>query len=260
MTIYAFVNQKGGVGKTTSCVNIGVGLAMTGRKVLLIDLDPQANLSTSLGVSPATGNVYDVLQGDKEFADIIISRPLQIDVDPVITLDVAPAAKALSKAEIQLSTVLSRETLLKRALSSEAEYYDYVLIDCSPSSGILTLNALTAAHRAIVPVQAEYLSLQGLAQLLESLQEIKVINEEMRIGGVIVTMYDGRRILNQDVKKALIDRFGDVVFDTPIRENIKVAEAPSHGLSVFEYDQHSYGSHDYAAAVQELIKQEMSHA
>lgn len=260
MKIYAFTNQKGGVGKTTSCANIGVGLAMTQRRTLLIDLDPQSNLTTCLGLKAGDTDIYDVLRGRAKIKDIVLSRALQIhhEGEP-LTIDVAPASLALSGADIELSTVISRETLLKRALKEVEAIYDYVLIDCAPSLGLLTGNALTAADQVLVPVQAEYLSLEGLAQLLQALEQIKVINPGIGVGGVIVTMYDKRRILNNEVKQALEERFGNEVFKTPIRENIKLAEAPSAGLSIFEYDGQSFGAQDYAAVVGELIQKEMSY-
>ena len=233
---------------------------MTQRQTLLIDLDPQANLTTCLGLTAGESDIYDVLRGRAKFSDIILSRPLQIQHrgDP-LTIDIAPASLALSGADIELSTVISRETLLKRALEEVSEKYDYVLIDCAPSLGLLTGNALTASNQVLVPVQAEYLSLEGLAQLLQALEQIKVVNPQIGIGGVIVTMYDKRRILNKEVKEALKERFGDVVFEPPIRENIKLAEAPSAGLSIFEYDGQSFGAQDYAAIVGELIQRELSY-
>ena len=260
MKTYAFTNQKGGVGKTTSCANIGVGLAMTRRKTLLIDLDPQSNLTTCLGLKAKNGDIYDVLKNRATLHDIVLTRPLQIQHnDEPLTVDVAPASLALSAADIELSTVISRETLLKRVLAEVQDLYEYVLIDCAPSLGLLTANALTASNKVLVPVQAEYLSLEGLAQLLQALEQIKVINSQMGIGGVIVTMFDKRRILNNEVKQALEERFGEIVFKTPIRENIKLAEAPSAGLSIFEYDVQSFGALDYAAVVEELIQKEMSY-
>ena len=270
MRVYAFVNQKGGVGKTTSCANIGAALVMAGRRVLLIDLDPQANLTTSLGIrlKPDQADIYDVLKskgfrGEAQVSikDILINRTLDLNVSGGFHMHVAPAAPlSLAKADIEFSQVTLRETLLKRILEPLEGEYDYILIDCSPSVGILTTNAMAAADQIIIPVQSQYLSLEGMGQIIQVLEEIEPVNPDLSIGGIIVTMFDKRLIINREVREILTDRFADFVFEKPIRTNISVSEAPSSGMTIFEYAPSSHGSEDYLQVTQELLNREANYA
>ena len=270
MRVYAFVNQKGGVGKTTSCANIGAALVMAGRRVLLIDLDPQANLTTSLGIrlKPDQADIYDVLKskgfrGEAKVSikDILINRTLDLNVSGGFHMHVAPAAPlSLAKADIEFSQVTLRETLLKRILEPLEGEYDYILIDCSPSVGILTTNAMAAADQIIIPVQSQYLSLEGMGQIIQVLEEIEPVNPDLSIGGIIVTMFDKRLIINREVREILTDRFADFVFEKPIRTNISVSEAPSSGMTIFEYAPSSHGSEDYLQVTQELLNREANYA
>ena len=269
MRIYAFVNQKGGVGKTTSCANIGAAMALSGLRVLLIDLDPQGNLTTSLGIRLESdqADIYDVLkskgfrgEADISINDILINRTLDVSVGEEISFHVAPAAPlSLAKADIEFSQATLRETILKRILEPLEGEYDYILIDCSPSVGILTMNAMAAANQIIVPVQSQYLSLEGMAQIIQVLEEIEPVNPSLSIGGIIVTMFDKRLIINREVRNALTDRFADLVFETPVRTNVSVSEAPSSGQVIFEYAPTSHGSEDYVTITNELLDREASY-
>jgi chromosome partitioning protein len=259
MHVIAFLNQKGGVGKTTSCANIAAGLAVAGRRVLLVDLDPQFNLTSGLGMrlGPDEQSIYDVLRGSAKLADVVRSRRLDVEgIDAELHL--VGASLSLSGADIQLAHVTSRELLLRRALSGlpEGDPFDYVLIDCPPSLGVLTANALAAATQVFVPAEVEYYALEGIPQLEMAIESVQMVNESLRIGGVLATRFDSRRNLNKEVLEALRDRFGEVVFGTPIRQNITLAEAPSHGQTIFEYAPLSNGAADYAAVVGELIERE----
>ena len=273
MHIYGFTNQKGGVGKTTSCVNIGAGLALTGRRVLLVDLDPQGNLTTSLGLrlEPGQRDIYHVLSSQADhrqseklsILDVLINRPLDIQLSGrgELSMDIAPAAPlSLASADTEFANAVSRETILKRALEPVKDQYDYILIDCSPSLGMLTFNAMTASDKVIVPVQSEFLSLEGMAQILTVLEQLKPVNPDLSIAGILVTMFDQRLIINREVKESLFNRFGELIFQTPIRNNVTVSEAPSAGLTIYEYDSTSYGAADYLDVVKELVTREVNYA
>lgn len=245
--IIALVNQKGGVGKTTSAINIGAGLHRAGKRVLLVDLDPQGNLTVSVGIQadPLKNTMLEVLNGDCTAADAIINRGY----------DVLPADIRLSGAELGLSAVPGREMLLKEALELIADRYEYIFIDCPPSLGLITLNGLTAANELFIPLQAEFLALNGISQLLTTIQAVKKrLNPQLGIAGIIVTMYDRRKKLNKEVSEIIQKHFGDNTFKTMIRDNIAIAEAPSHGLDIFEYKSDSYGAEDYAALTDEILR------
>lgn len=248
MEIIAFLNQKGGVGKTTSAVNIGAILAGEHhRKVLLIDLDPQGNLSDHLGLYPAEGekSIYDVL---------IDGTPVAAVMKHAYDMDVLPANIDLSGAEAELVTMLSRETRLKRAVGDICRNYDYVFLDCPPSLGLLTICGLTLAHTVIVPMEAEYLALKGLSQLSNTLGLVREnLNSELEIGGVLFCMYNGNSNLARNVKKEVETYFPDKVFETCIRRNIRLAEAPSHGMPVNVYDCCCAGADDYRLVAEEII-------
>jgi chromosome partitioning protein len=238
-------NHKGGVGKTTSVINIGAGLNKLGKTVLLVDLDPQANLSQSLGLTSAERNIYGAIRGEYKI------EPLQV----LPGLDVIPSTLDLSGAEIELSGEAGREYILKELLEPFRGPYSYVIIDTPPSLGLLTINALTASDEVLIPLQAQYLALQGLTKLLEVIDKIKKrLNKGLKLGGVFITQYDQRKILNRDVVATINGHFKEELFTTRIRDNIALAEAPSQGLDIFRYQPRSYGAEDYLSLCNEIIK------
>jgi chromosome partitioning protein len=248
MRTIAFINQKGGVGKTTSTVNIGAGLAKLKKRVLLIDLDPQAHLTYSMGIQghEAEHTVYDLLRGDAKAEQVIMDK---------YGMKIIPATLDLSGAEMEFSGIAGREFLLREALDGINEF-DYILLDCPPSLGLLTLNGLTTANEVFIPLQAEFLALQGLTKLLETVEVVKKrLNKKLDITGVIGTRFDQRKKLNKEVISKVQEHFGDKVFKTMIRENIALAEAPSFGQTIFEYQANSYGAEDYLALSKEITKQ-----
>lgn len=247
--IIALVNQKGGVGKTTSTINIGAGLHKAGKRVLMVDLDPQGNLTVSVGIEAYNLDytVFEVLKGDAEPQAAIVKRGY----------DIIPADIRLSGADMELSAVPGREMLLKEALAPIAENYDYILIDCPPSLGLITLNGLTAAREIFIPLQAEFLALNGMAQLLNTVKAVqKRLNPQLDITGIITTLYDGRKNLNKEVLEKIQQYFPDKTFATLIRDNVALAEAPSFGQDIYEYKPDSRGAEDYTALCDEIIKQE----
>src|SRR5665648_1031892 len=247
MQIIALINQKGGVGKTTCAVNIGAGLNKLKKHVLLIDLDPQAHLTYSLGI-PAhelKNTVYELLKGTVSLKETIIERD---------GLSLVPSSLNLSGAEIEFSGVAGREFLLKETLDG-LNKFDYVFIDCPPSLGLLTLNALTTAQKVYIPLQTEFLALQGMTKLLETITIVKKrLNKNIEIAGIIATRFDCRKNLNREVVEKIKEYFGDKLFSTFIRDNISLAEAPSFGKSIFEYKSNSYGAKDYLDLCKEIIK------
>jgi chromosome partitioning protein len=242
--IVSVSNHKGGVGKTTSTVNIGAALAQLGHKVLLIDLDPQANLSQSLGLEGKEPNTYQLLKGERAVPINVAER-----------LDVMPSSLDLSGAEVELAGEAGREYILREALEAVKFRYDHILIDCPPSLGLLTLNALTASDEVLIPIQPHYLATQGLAKLLEVVGKVgQRLNKRLKVGSILVTLYDGRKVLNRDVLEALETRFPKELLSTRIRENIALAEAPTQGLDIFRYAPKSNGAEDYLAAGRELLE------
>jgi chromosome partitioning protein len=245
----AISNHKGGVGKTTSTINIGAGLCSLGKKVLLIDLDPQANLSQSLRLTDHKRTIYGALRGE---------YPLQpISVKP--GLDVIPSTLDLSGAEIELSSEPGREYILKELIEPLRRSYDYILIDSPPSLGLLTINALTAAQEIYIPLQAQYLALQGLSKLVEVVEKIqKRLNKELRIGGILITQYDSRKILNRDVLATIEAHYPMELFNSKIRDNVALAEAPTQGMDIFSYSPKSYGAEDYLSLCKEILQSNIS--
>ncbi len=246
MKTIAFTNQKGGVGKTTSTVNVGAGLCRQGNKVLMVDLDPQANLTYSLRKSSnrLDNSIYDVLKGRVDPEEAIISHN---------GFDIMPSSIDLSGAEMEFANEPARETILKNSLNGFYEKYDYILIDCPPNLGLLTLNAFTAVNEIFIVLQSEYLALHGLSKLMDVIQVVKErLNPEIEITGIICTLFDGRKNLNNEVVDHIKDYFGNKVFDTLIRDNVALAEAPSHHKTIFEYAPDSYGAEDYDALAQEI--------
>ena len=247
--VICIANQKGGVGKTTTSVNLSAALASRGRRVLLIDLDPQGNASSGLGLKKyeyQDANIYHVLIGERILTEVI--RPTNLN-----NLSIAPANPDLVGAEIELVDTPKREFRLKDALRPLQDQYDYVLIDCPPSLGLLTLNALTAANTFVVPLQCEYYALEGLSQLLNTAGLVKKnINPELRIEGIVLTMFDTRNNLSHQVVSEIQTHFGDKVFKSVIPRNVRLSEAPSHGQPIIEYDQRSIGALKYMELAEEL--------
>lgn len=245
--VISISNHKGGVGKTTSTLNIGAGLNKLGKKVLLIDLDPQANLSQSLGITEPEINIYGAIRGEYKL------QPLEV----VKGLDVIPSTLDLSGAEVELSGEAGREYILRELIEPLRSSYDYILIDSPPSLGLLTINGFTASDEVFIPLQAQYLALQGLSKLLEVIDKIKKrLNKELKVGGVFITQYDSRKVLNRDVVATIEAHFKDGVFKTRVRDNIALAEAPAQGLDVFRYQPKSYGAEDYLSLCNEILKRE----
>ena len=243
-----FVNQKGGVGKTTSAINIGAYIAMAGKKVLLVDFDSQGNMSSGVGISKDKPTVYELLAGQVEAKDAVKKTP-------VPNLDAISASIDLSGAAIELVDQEEREFFLKEALAPLKEQYDYILIDCPPSLGILTVNGLAAADSVLVPMQCEYFALEGITLLLQTVQKVqKEINPNLTIGGIFFTMYDARTRLAQDVVLQVKSYFKEVVFDTIIPRNVRLSEAPSHGLPICKYDPDCIGARSYAKLAEEVIR------
>ena len=238
-------NHKGGVGKTTSTINIGAGLNKLGKRVLLIDLDPQANLSQSLGLIDQERTIYGAIKGEHPLEPISVVRGL----------DIIPSTLDLSGAEIELSGEAGREYILRELIEPLRKEYNYILIDTPPSLGLLTINALTASQEVIIPLQAQYLALQGLTKLLEVIEKIrKRLNKELRLGGVFITQYDSRKVLNRDILSTIQAHFSSEVFNARIRDNIALAEAPTQGVDIFRYSPKSYGAEDYLALCKEIVK------
>ncbi len=247
--IYALTNQKGGVGKTTTAVNLSAFLAARGQRVLLIDLDPQANATSSLGFdkNQVALSTYDVLIDNTPL-------PKMIQLTKRLRLDLAPSSSQLAGAEVELVDLPERERRLKEALSALAANYDYTLIDCPPSLGLLTVNALTAAQGVLIPVQCEYLALEGLTQLMNTIQLVRrALNPGLIIRGLIMTMYDQRMKLAQQVVNEVQSHFGDKVFQTLIPRSVRLGEAPSYGEPILSYAPTSAGGVAYAQLTDELL-------
>ena len=247
--ILAVANQKGGVGKTTSVVNLSASIALLGRRVLVVDLDPQGNASTGLGIDirALERSVYDVLLHDTPIEDAV-------QASAVKGLFVVPANLDLAGAEIELVPMMGRETRLRKSLERVATDYDYVFIDCPPSLGLLTVNALTAAQEVLVPVQCEYYALEGLAQLLRNIELVNTnLNPHLHVSTILCQMYDSRTRLSADVVAEVREHFGDKVLNAVIPRTVKIAESPSHGMPVVVLDPNGAGAQAYAAAAQEVV-------
>ena len=253
MRIYAFANQKGGVGKTTTAVNLGAYLADAGRRVLLIDADPQANATSSLGIDPTTQptSLYDALIRHKALADVVMPT-----AQPGLYL--APSAPALAGAEIEMVPLMAREYLLRRALEGLGATYDHILIDCPPSLGLLTINALTSATDGlIVPIQCEYLALEGLGRLWQTIQLVREnLNPQLYISGMVLTMFDARTNLSDQVVREVRSHFANQTFQTVIPRSVRLSEAPSYGQTILAYAPASSGAAAYRALAQELLARE----
>ncbi len=245
-TIIALANQKGGVGKTTTAINLGASLARHGKRVLIFDFDPQANSSAGLGIRVEAPSTYDVVIGDTPVRDIAVLTSID-------GLWLAPANPMLAGADVELVPMMAREFRLKRMLDATRGEYDYVLIDCPPSLGLLTVNALTAADEVIVPVQCEYLALEGLSQLTATLELVRRnLNPGLKLRGLLLTMFDGRTNLSQQVADEVRTHFANT-FKTVIPRSVRLSEAPSHGLPIAQYDPSSRANRAYEDLAEELI-------
>jgi chromosome partitioning protein len=245
--VYAVANQKGGVGKTTTAVNLSACLAEAGERVLLIDLDPQANATSGLGMRANGASTHDLLDGVPLTK---LAKPSTVE-----NLDVVMAKSDLAAASVELSSRAGGERYLADALTDALDPYSYVLLDCPPSFGPLTVNALAAANRAIVPVQAEYYALEGLSQLLGTINLVKAqLNPQLAVAGVLLTMADGRTRLTAEVEAELRRHFGSLVFTTTIPRSVRLAEAPSHGVPAIAYDRRSAGAEAYWKVAMELVE------
>lgn len=254
MRVLSITNQKGGVGKTTTAINLGAALATQGKSVLIADLDPQGNASTGLGIDAGTrqNTTYDLLIDGAALEDVAISTQIE-------NLSIAPATTDLSSTDVELGQRDNRVFLLKDALKVSSITYDYVLIDCPPSLSLLTLNALVASDSILVPLQAEFFALEGLSQLMLTIREVReTANPSLRIEGVVLTMHDARNRLSRQVEDDARANLGDLVFKTMIPRNVRLSEAPSFALPAIAYDPASKGSQAYLDLAQELIEREVS--
>lgn len=247
--VIAIINQKGGVGKSTTAINLAACLGDLGKTVLVVDFDPQGNATSGLGIDKDTlqRDVYDALMNDVPIADVIVPSPVE-------GVFIAPTTIQLAGAEIELVSVMARESMLRYVLDSVRDAYDYIFIDCPPSLGLLTVNSLVAADSLLIPIQCEYYALEGLTKLLESMRMVKGrLNPSLDIFGVVMTMFDVRTTLSRQVVNEVRSYFGDKVYDTVIPRNIKLSEAPSHGLPINIYDPRSKGAIAYAELAKEVV-------
>ena len=243
--IISLLNHKGGVGKTTSAINIGAGLVELGKRVLLIDLDPQANLTLSLGIPRQRYSIYEAVRGESELIPYTYKEGL----------DVVTSTLDLSGAEMELINEAGREFILRELFEPVVEEYDFIIIDCPPSLGLLTLNALTSSDYVYIPLQTQFLALQGLTKIKQVIDKVRFrLNKKLQIGGVLATMYDSRKVLNRDVVKTIHKYFGEKVFKTLIRDNVALAEAPAQRMDIFSYNKSSNGAKDYLALCEEILQ------
>ena len=245
--IIVFANQKGGVGKTTSCVNIGAYLAVSGRRVLLVDFDPQGNLTSSLGKNGEVPSIYEVISGGAPLSAAVRQTAVK-------NLSVVPSNINLTGANVELVNLDNREYFLREALSVDLSSWDYILIDCPPSLGILTVNGLAAAEYVMIPLQCEYFALEGLSQLLKTIHVVqRGINRDLKIAGIFFTMYDSRTRLAREVVEEATSYFKDRVFRTIVPRNVRLSEAPSHSVPIADYDPDCIGALSYRKLAEEVM-------
>lgn len=248
--IVAVVNQKGGVGKTTTAVNLAAGVGIEGKKVLLVDADPQGNSTSGFGINKKQVDVtsYELLIGTGKLENAIVSTDFK-------NVDVVPSSMNLAAAEVDLITMEHRENQLKMALSAARDKYDYIFIDCPPSLGLITINALNTSDTVLVPIQCEYFALEGLSQLMSTVRQVKrLYNPTLEIEGIVLTMYDGRLVLTSQVIAEIKKYFADKLYKTPIPRTVRLSEAPSYGMPIQYYDKRSKGSEAYTALAKEFLK------
>ena len=247
--IISFTNQKGGVGKTTTCVNLSAYLAVLGQRVLMIDLDPQGNATSGVGIEKRKGlkTINEIINGESTFKEVVYETK-------IVGLDVIPSTVDLAAAEVALVSMPEREKVMKKFLNEIGDSYDFIMIDCSPSLGLLTINALTASNSVIIPMQCEFYALDGLTQLMNTIRLVKYhLNPELDVEGVVRTMKDNRSNLINQVSQEIIRFFKNKVFDTYIPRNVRLAEAPSHGLPIVLYDPSSKGAEAYLSLAEEFL-------
>ena len=249
--IITIANQKGGVGKTTTALNLAASLGEAKQKVLLLDFDPQGNAGSGLGVRDAEKSTHEVLSGELPVEDILHTEIVE-------NVDFLPGNRNLAAMDAELANEENKNYLLKDILDKMAKNYDYIFIDCPPSLGTLTINALTASDSVLIPIQCEYYALEGLSQMLETIQTVQeALNESLSIEGILFTMYDSRNLLSQDVVRAVKEHFNVKIFDTIIPRNVRLAEAPSHGLPINLYDGSSTGADAYRKLAGEILEKEV---
>ena len=247
--IISFANQKGGVGKTTTCINLASYLSALGKNVLVVDMDPQGNATSGLGITKNQKilTLYDAIDGDKDINEVVRKTDIQ-------NLDIIPATVDLAGAEVELVSMRGREKVVKNLLKKVRDNYDYILIDCPPSLGLLTINALTTSNSVVIPIQCEFFALEGLTQLMNTIKLVKKhLNEEIDVEGVILTMKDNRSNLIQEVSQEIKRFFGKKVYNTSIPRSIRLAEAPSHGKPIMTYDARSRGGVAYFELAKEFL-------
>lgn len=248
--IIAFANQKGGVGKTTTCINVATYMALMGKKILILDLDPQGNATSAVGINKTKElkTIYDLIDGESSYEDVIQQTIVE-------NLYIIPSTVDLAGAEVELIQIPQREKVIKRILDEIKNSYDFILIDCPPSLGLITVNALTASDSVIIPIQCEFFALEGLTQLMNTIRLIRYhLNPDLDIEGVVMTMKEKRYNLNNQVSNEIIKFFNKKVYLTTIPRNIRLAEAPSHGLPVALYDANSKGAEAYLSLAEEIMK------
>lgn len=244
--VICFSNHKGGEGKTCSTCNIGAGLSLLNKRILLVDIDPQANLSMSFGWKDTEKSIYGLLSGHSPVQEVIFNI--------TENLDLIPSNLDLAGAELELASEKNREFILKNGLSFLLSKYDYILIDCPPSLGLLTINALVASNNVVIPLQPQYLSLQGITKLLQVIEKVQDnLNPDLIVGGVLITQFDNRKALNRDLAEAIEKYFGNAVFKTKIRDTTALAECTGHHKDIFRYNKKSNGALDYGAVCKEIL-------